>query len=171
MEDLLRVGVITSTHGIAGEVKVFPTTDDPARFKKLKKCIMKTERDTRELEISGVKFFKNMVILKFKEFNNINDVEKFRNAELYVTRENAVKLDEGEYFVCDLIGLNVVDEADTSIGTLTDVLQTAANDVYEVTDESGKKHLIPAIKQCILNVDIDNKIMKIHVLKGLLDIW
>ena len=170
MENLLRVGVITSTHGIAGEVKVFPTTDDANRFKKLKKCILKTERETMELDIAGVKFFKNMVILKFKQFTNINEVEKFRNGELYVTRENAVPLEDGEYFVCDLIGLKVIDEEDNVIGTISDVLQTAANDVYEITTAAGKKHLIPAIKQCILDVDLAAGIMKIHVLKGLLDL-
>ena len=170
MEDLLRVGVITSTHGIAGEVKVFPTTDDVNRFKKLKKCIMKTERETMELDIAGVKFFKNMVILKFKQFSNINEIEKFRNAELFVTRDNAVPLKEGEYFICDLIGLKVVDEEENEVGVVTDVLQTAANDVYEVETSDGKKHLFPAIKQCILNVDLTNGIMKVHVMKGLLDI-
>lgn len=170
MEELLRVGVITSTHGIAGEVKVFPTTDDVMRFKKLKKCILKTERDTLELDISGVKFFKNMVILKFKQFSNINEVEKFRNGELYVTRDNALPLEEGEYFICDLIGLKVVDEDNNVIGVVSDVLQTAANDVYEITADNGKKHLIPAIKQCILNVDIENGVMNIHVMKGLLDL-
>ena len=170
MENLLRVGVITSTHGIAGEVKVFPTTDDPNRFKKLKKCIMKTERETMELDIAGVKFFKNMVILKFKQFSNINEIEKFRNAELYVTRENAVPLSEGEYFVCDLIGLKVVDEENNEIGVVTDVLQTAANDVYEIETSDGKKHLFPAIKQCILGVDLEASVMKVHVMKGLIDL-
>ncbi len=170
MEDLLRVGVITSTHGIAGEVKVYPTTDDVNRFKKLKKCILKTERETHELDINGVKFFKNMVILKFKQFNNINQVEKFRNGELYVTRENAIPLEEGEYYICDLIGLNVVDEEGNNIGVISDVLQTAANDVYEVETSNGKKHLIPAIKQCILKVDLENKVMNVHILEGLLDL-
>lgn len=170
MEDLLRVGVITSTHGIAGEVKVYPTTDDANRFKKLKKCILKTERETMELDIAGVKFFKNMVILKFKQFTNINEVEKFRNGELYVTRENAMPLEEGEFYICDLIGLNVVDEDGNTVGVISDVLQTAANDVYEVETPDGKKHLIPAIKQCILNVDLDNKVMNVHIMKGLLDI-
>ena len=170
MEDLLRVGVITSTHGIAGEVKVFPTTDDANRFKKLKKCILKTERESMELDICSVKFFKNMVILKFKQFTNINEVEKFRNGELYVTRENAMPLEEGEYYICDLIGLNVVDEDGNNIGVISDVLQTAANDVYEVEAPNGKKHLIPAIKQCVLNVDLTKKVMNVHIMKGLLDL-
>ena len=136
----------------------------------MKKCIMKTERETMELDICSVKFFKNMVILKFKQFSNINEIEKFRNAELFVTRDNAVPLDEGEYFICDLIGLKVVDEEENEVGVVTDVLQTAANDVYEIETPDGKKHLFPAIKQCILNVDLKKGVMKVHVMKGLLDI-
>ena len=173
MENLLRIGVITTTHGIAGEVKVYPTTDDANRFKKLKKCILKTtgrNAETIELDVVGTKFFKNIVILKFKQFNNINEVEKYRNAELYVTRENAVSLEKDEYFICDLIGLNVVDEDNNIIGKVTDVLQSAANDVYEITDENGNSYLFPAIKQCILKVDLEAGCMYVHVLKGLLDL-
>ena len=110
MDDLLRVGVITSTHGIAGAVKVYPTTDDVKRFKKLKRCILVNNKEQLELDIVEVKYFKNMVILRFKQFDNINQIEKYKNSELYVTRENAVALEEGEYFICDLIGLEVVDE-------------------------------------------------------------
>lgn len=170
MEDLLRVGVITSTHGIAGEVKVYPTTDDTMRFKDLKECVLKSNRETLNLHVTGVKFQKNLVILKFKEFNNINEVEKYRQAELYVTRENAVKLEEGEYFICDLIGLKVIDEFGKEIGELTDVIQTGANDVYEVTTPEGKKYLFPVIKECILNVDLDDGVVTVHVMKGLLDL-
>lgn len=170
MEDLLRVGVITSTHGIAGEVKVYPTTDDPMRFKDLKECILKSSREMLNLHVAGVKFQKNLVILKFKEFNNINEVEKYRQAELYVTRENAVKLEEGEYFICDLIGLKVIDEFGKTIGELTDVIQTGANDVYEVTTPERKKYLFPVIKECILNVDLDEGIVTVHIMKGLLDL-
>ncbi len=173
MEDLLRIGVITSTHGIGGEVKVYPTTDDSRRFKKLKKCILKTagrNAEALELDIAGVKFFKNMVILKFKQFGNINEVEKYKNAELYVTRDNAVPLEKDEYFICDLIGLSVVDEDNNVIGQVTDVLQSAANDVYEVTDQSGNTYLFPAIRQCILKVDLEAGRMYVHILKGLLDL-
>ena len=169
MEDLLRVGVITSTHGIAGEVKVYPTTDDPARFKKLKKCVLISAKETLELDVSGVKFFKNLVILRFKQFNNINQVEKYKNAELYVTRENAVPLEEGEYFICDLIGLKVIDEDDNFIGNITDVLQTGANDVYEIKSPEGKEYLFPVIDQCILNVDLEAGEVRVHVMKGLMD--
>lgn len=170
MESEFRIGVITSTHGIAGEVKVFPTTDEPNRFKKLKKCQLRTEKENLDVEIASVKFFKNMVILKFKQFSNINEVEKYRNAELYVDRDNAIALDEGEYYIADLIGLKVIDENDNVIGELTDVLTTAANDVYEISTAEGHKYLFPAIKQCILSVNLEEGIMRVHVLKGLLDL-
>ena len=100
MQDLLQVGVISSTHGIAGEVKVFPTMDDVNRFDYLKDVILDTGREKLNLTVAGVKYFKNMVILKFKGIDNINDVEKYRGCSLWVTRENAGELDEDEYFVC-----------------------------------------------------------------------
>lgn len=170
MEDLLQVGVITSTHGVRGEVKVFPTTDDVTRFKKLKKVVLDTGKENLELEIAGVKFFKNMVILKFKEFDNINDVEKYRQKSLYVTRENAVKLKKDEYFIADLIGLNVQTDEDEILGSISDVIQTGANDVYVVTTEDGEEVLLPAIKECIKNVDIEGGSMLVHLMPGLRDI-
>ena len=150
MDDLLRVGVITSTHGIRGEVKVFPTTDDPQRFKKLKKCIVCLRRENIDLEVASVKFFKQYVILKFKGYDSINDIEQFVKSDLMVTRENAVKCEPGEYFICDLIGLKVITDEGSELGMLTDVLETGANNVYEVTTENNKKVLIPVIEQCIL---------------------
>lgn len=167
MEDLLQVGVITSTHGIRGEVKVFPTTDDAKRFKKLKQVIMDTGKEQKELQIESVKFFKNMVILKFKEFDNINDVEQYRQAKLLVTREHAVKLQKDEYFIADLIGLAVVSDEGEDLGTITDVLQTGANDVYIVQKENEPELLIPAIHDCILEVDMQERKMKVHLLEGL----
>jgi 16S rRNA processing protein RimM len=169
MEDLLQVGAITQTHGLHGEVKVFPTTDDVKRFKKLKDVILDTGKEKITLEIEGVKFFKNLVILKFKGFDNINDIEKYKGKSLYVTRENAVKLRRDEYFIADLIGLKVYDDEDNYLGELTNVIETGANDVYEVKFEDGREVLFPAIKQCILNVDMDNRTMKVHIMKGLLD--
>ena len=129
MDDLLQVGVITQTHGIRGEVKVFTTTDDVNRFKKLKETILDTGKEKITLEVEGVKFFKQFVILKFKGFDNINDIEKHKGKSLYVTRQNAVKLKKNEYFIADLIDVAVYNEDDTLLGTLTDVLETGANDV------------------------------------------
>lgn len=170
MEQLLQVGVISSTHGVAGEVKVYPTTDDVRRFDYLKDVILDTGKEKMNLEVSSVKYFKNMVILKFKQFNNINDVEKFRNCPLYVTRDNAVELEEDEYFICDLIGLRVVSDEGEELGKLTDVLQTGANDVYVVKMANDKEVLFPAIEQCVLNVNLEEGIMTVHVMDGLLDL-
>ena len=169
MEDLLQVGAITQTHGVRGEVKVFPTTDDVKRFKKLKEVILDTGKEKVTLEIEGVKFFKQFVILKFKGFDNINDIERYKGKNLYVTRENAVKLKRDEYFIADLIGLEVYDENDQHLGMLTNVIETGANDVYEVKFEDGREVLFPAIKQCILDVDMENRKMKVHIMEGLLD--
>lgn len=170
MEDTLRVGVITSTHGVRGEVKVFPTTDDAARFKDLKEVLLDTGRELKPMEISQVKFFKNMVIVKFKGYDTINDIEIYKGRDLLVTRDKAVKLGPNENFIVDLIGLNVDTEEGECLGTLTDVIQTGANDVYEVTDESGRTVLLPAIKQCILDVDLEAGRVLVHVLDGLLEL-
>lgn len=167
MEELLQVGVITTTHGVHGEVKVFPTTDDPARFKKLKQVILDTGKDKIELEIAGVKFFKNLVILKFKGIDDINDVEKYRKKSLYVTRENAVKLKKNEYFIADLIGLKVSSDEGEDLGQISDVLQTGANDVYVISKDGADELLVPAIRECIKNVDVEGGTMEIHLLPGL----
>lgn len=169
MEEILQVGVIASTHGIRGEVKVFPTTDDLNRFKNLKEILLDTGKEKMTLEIEGVKFFKQFAILKFKGIDNINEVERYRGKSLYVTRENAVKLSKDEYFIADLIDITVVDEDENKIGVLSDVLETGANDVYIVKMENQKEVLIPAIKQCILKIDIENRMMKVHLLDGLMD--
>lgn len=169
MENLLRVGVITSTHGLAGEVKVFPTTDDMHRFKKLKKVIVDMGREQLELSVASVRFFKNQVILKFKEYGNINDVERLVKKDLLITREQAVPLAENENFICDLIGLNVITDDGIELGTLKDVLQTGANDVYIVETAEGKEILIPAIKQCVLDVNLTEQKVTVHLLEGLLD--
>lgn len=167
MEDLLQIGVITTTHGVRGEVKVFPTTDDPMRFKKLKQVILDTGKEQIELEVAGARFFKNLVILKFKGIDNINDVEQYRQKSLYVTRENAVPLGENEYFIADLIGLKVVSDEGEELGDLSDVLQTGANDVYVVRKENTPDLLIPAIRDCIRQVDIESGTMQVHLLAGL----
>jgi len=169
MEDLLQVGAITQPHGVHGEVKVFPTTNDVRRFKKLKEVILDTGKERKTLEIEGVKFFKQYAILKFKGFDSINDIEKYKGKPLLVTRENAVKLGRDEYFIADLIGLAVYDDGDQYLGVLTNVIETGANDVYEVKFEDGRQVLFPAIKQCILNVDMDSRKMTVHIMDGLLE--
>ena len=169
METKLQVGVISSTHGVRGEVKVFPTTDDVKRFKRLKDVILDTGKEELTLEIEGVKFFKQFVILKFKDYDNINDIEKYKGKSLFVTRANAVRLRRDEYFIADLQGLTVVDEEDKLLGTLRDVMETGANDVYIIDMADGREVLVPAIKECILHVDVEAGKMQIHLMDGLLD--
>lgn len=166
MEQFLQVGVISSTHGIRGEVKVFPTTDDAGRFKKLKEVILETGKEQIPLEVQNVKFFKQFVIMKFKGIDNINDIEQYKGKSLMVTRENAVELEEDEYYIADLIGMKVItDEGET--GELRDVITTGANEVYVVWFETLGEVLIPAIHDCILEVDVEKKEMKVHLLEGL----
>ena len=168
MEELLQVGVITSTHGVRGEVKVFPTTDDPNRFKSLKHVLLDTGREKKSLEVQGVKFFKQFVILKFKGIDNINDIEMYKKRELWIPREEAQDLEEDEYYIADLIGMDVVLEDGSKFGTLKDVMETGANDVYVVEDDKGEEILLPAIRECILDVDVEKNVMTIHLMKGLI---
>lgn len=166
MEDYLMVGVIANTHGVRGEVKVYPTTDDVNRFKKLKEIYMGEEK--APLHIQSVKFQKNMVILGFKEYTSLNEVEGLRNKELFVDRAHAVKLQKDEYFISDLIGLKVVTDEGADLGELTDVMTTGANDVYVVKTTDGKEVLLPAIKECVLKVDMNERVMSVHIMEGLL---
>ncbi len=168
MDNYLRVGVITTTHGVRGEVKVFPTTDDPGRFNILKRVFLDTGKEMLPLEIEGVKFFKQMVILKFKGIDNINDIEKYRGKDLLILREDAVELEEGEYFIFDLIDSTVYTEDGKELGVLAEIITTAANDVYVVKTSTGKEILIPSIKDCILDVDVENKKIIVHLLDGLI---
>ena len=167
MEQILQVGVISSTHGIRGEVKVFPTTDDPLRFKKLKKVLLDTGREQLELEVQSVKFFKQFVIVKFKGIDNINDIEKYKGKGLFVPREDAVPLDEDEYYIADLIGMEVFTE-DGRFGVVKDVMETGANEVYIVESDDHGEVLIHTIRQCVLDVNVEEKKMLVRLLDGLI---
>lgn len=169
MEDKFRVGVIANTHGLRGEVKVFPTTEDPERFRYLKEVLLDTGKDWLELEVSSVRFFKNLVIVKFKGIDSINEVEQYKGRDLYVTRENAIPLEEGEYYLADVIGAIVVTEEGEIFGELTDVLtNTGANHVFVVLHE-GKEVLLPVIPDCVKEVDVEQNKVTVHIMKGLLD--
>ncbi len=168
MEQYLRVGVITTTHGLKGELKIYPTVDDPKRFLDLKGVLLRLNKKERALEVEKVRFFKQMVIVKFKGLDRIEDVEAFRRGELYVSRENAVPLAEGEYYIGDLIDMEVRTTDGEVLGTLTDVMETGANDVYVVQSKKYGEILIPAIKQCIITVDVESARMVVDLLPGLL---
>lgn len=170
MVKTLRVGVISSTHGVRGEVKVYPTTDDVKRFEQLKQVILDTGNEHINLEIEGVKYFKNMVILKFKGFDNINEIEKYKGRDLLVTRADAVELKPNENFIVDLIGLKVVTDEGNDFGLLKDVLLTGANDVYVVETPEGEEVLLPAIPDCVLDVSLEKGEITVHIMDGLLDL-
>lgn len=169
MVEKLRVGVVTSPHGVRGEAKVYPTTDDPKRFSKLKKVHMKSMREAKELEIESVKYFKNMVICKFKGIDTPEEVAKYKNADLFVDRKDATPLKKNENYIADLIGLLVVTDKGKELGVVEDIFPTGANQVMEVKMEK-KNVLIPYIKECILDVDLENQKIVVHLLKGLLDL-
>lgn len=171
MDNLLQVGAILDTHGLKGEVKVFPTTDDPARYDDLQEVELLTKENKYiHLEVERVRYFKNLVIVKFKNYDNINDIEQYKKCNLYVTREHAVELDENEYFVADLIGLTAKSDEGETLGKVADVLSTGANDVYVIKNESGEELLVPAIHECVQKVDVEAGYMILHLLPGLRDL-
>ena len=167
MEEFLQVGAIANTHGIAGEVKVFPMTDDIKRFKKLKEVYLDTGKERKLLHVTSCKFVKNQPVLKFKEFSNINEVEMYKRKGLFVTRDQAVPLEKDEYFIADLIGLQAESDEGEDLGELSDVLQTGANDVYVLSKEGTDDILLPAIKECVKEVDLENGKIIVHLLPGL----
>ena len=169
MQEFLEIGQIVNTFGIKGMVKVKPFTDDINRFDNLEKVYVESNKTKKQYEIEEVKYHKDMVLIKFKGIDNINDVLAYKGSSLMVTRENAVKLNKDEYFIADLIGLHVSDDENKLEGKLVDVLETGANDVYVIALSDGRELLLPAIRECVLSVDLQAQEMKIHVLEGLLD--
>ena len=169
MEKYLRVGVIANTHGVRGEVKVYPTTENIKRFDYLKEAVIDTGKEKINVNVTGVKYFINLVILKFEQYDNTDQVIPLKGMDLLVTRENAIPLAEGEHYIVDMIGCKIITDDGNTLGELTDVMQTGANDVYVVKTTDGKEVLLPAIKECVLEKDIENKVIKVHIMKGLLD--
>lgn len=168
MDDYIRVGVITSTHGIKGEVKVYPTTDDINRFEYLDRVYLDLGKEYKPLRIELVRYYKQLIILKFKDINDINDIEKYKGKDLLIPKDEAIKLNEDEYFIFDLIDSEVYSEDGTKLGIVTEVLTSSANDVYVVKTSDNRELLLPAIKECILDVDTANKKIIVHLMDGLL---
>lgn len=168
METQLQVGKIVTTHGLKGEVKVYPTTDDPHRFELLKTVILDTGRTQLTLEPEKVRYFKNLVILKFKGLDSIEDVEKYKGASLLVNREDAVDLEEDEYFLADIMGMQVYTDEGEYLGEIYDVLQTPANDVYVIRTEAGKEILFPAVKEYVPEINFDEEKIIVHLIPGIL---
>ncbi|WP_160675659.1 ribosome maturation factor RimM [Clostridium sp. C8-1-8] len=151
MKDFLKVGQIVNTHGIKGEVKVFPLTDDVTRFDNLKEILI----DDKEAEIEWVKYQKDRVIIKIKGVDSMNDAEKLKQRYIKVSREHAVELPEDTYFISDLIGCKVYDTEGFNYGDVYDVLQTGSNDVYWV--KGNKEILVPVLKEIVLDINVQDK--------------
>ncbi len=167
-----QVGIISSPHGLHGEVNVFPTTMDAKRFQMLDEVSMEMRSGERKvLHLEQVKFTKKFVIVKFREFHSIEDVERLRNRPLWIRRDQAIPLEEGEYYVPDLIGISVYEEETGNLfGTLTQVIETGANDVYEVKRADGKGFAyLPKIPDCVKSIDVEQEKMQVHLMPGLVD--
>jgi 16S rRNA processing protein RimM len=168
MVEYLKIGQISNAHGIKGEVKVYPLTDDVKRFSKLAFVFLNEKDIYRKVEVESVKYLKQFVVLKLNGIEDMNQALKYKNVYIYVDRENAVKLPKGSYFISDLIGLDVSSNEGNYLGKIIDVFSTGSNDVYEVKSELGKSILLPAIKEVILQIDIENRRMLVKLLEGLI---
>lgn len=162
--------MITGTHGLRGEVKVFPTTEDPARFLDLEEVILDAPKGERRLVIRSVKFFKKFVILGFEGLDRIEDVERLRGTPLLIDRRDALPLGYAQYYVADILGLSVRTEDGREIGKLREVIETGSNDVYAVAREGKKDLLLPAIADCILDIRPEEGYMTVYVMPGLEDL-
>ncbi|MDR2939058.1 MAG: ribosome maturation factor RimM [Clostridiales bacterium] len=183
MERLFSIGKIVNTQGVKGEVRVLPSTDDVSRFGRLKGVILVNGEDKKTIGIERVRYHKNFAILKFDTVDDMTDAEKLKGYTVKIPESQALKLEADEYYIMDLIGLNVFTESGEPLGELTDVLRTGANDVYVINqiaekaekkegtakkvDKKKKEILIPAIKQCIINVDVAGGKMVVNLLEGL----
>lgn len=170
MQDYLRVGVLVKPHGVKGEMKVFPTTDDKKRFEDLidKEVYFDIKGNFETHKIVSVKYFKQFAILMFDDITDMDMAMKYKNIDLYINREDGIELEEGEYYIADLLGLDIYLDDGTHFGKLKDVLETGANDVYIVdTDEHGEV-LIPVIDDCVKEVDLENEKITIHLMEGLI---
>lgn len=169
MTSELEIGQIVNTFGIKGEVKVKPFTDDIKRFDKLKKINIEQKNNKKEYEIENIKYHKDMVILKLKGIDQIEQAELLRNSYLKINRNEEEPLEENTYYIVDLLGLSVYTEEGILLGILDDIYNTGSNDIYVVKDELGKQTLLPAIQDVIKEIDIENQKIIVHLMKGLLD--
>ncbi len=167
MQNLLEIGQIVNYYGIKGFLKVVPYTDDITRFDDLKKVYIEKNKKLQEMEIEEVKYHKNLVLLKLKGIDDINQTSEYKNCLIKIDRKDAVELPEDTYFIVDLIDIEVYTDENKLLGKIVDVFPTGSNDVYVVKDELGKQVLLPAIGDVIKNVDVANKKMIVHLINGL----
>ena len=169
-EGCLTAGKIITTHGLRGEVKVYPATDSPEDFKRLKEVIVKKGARQSRHKLEKAVRFKNVLIVKLSDIDDVETAKTLVEGLILADREQFKELEENRYYEADLIGMKVSDERYGELGVLSEVLHTGANDVYSVRREGKKDLLLPAIRSCILDVDVENKAMKVHVLDGLMEL-
>ncbi len=163
----LEIGQIVNTFGIKGFVKVNPWVNDITRFDDLKKVYIKIRKEQKEFEIEEVKYHKNQVLLKLKGIDTVEMANTYRNAILEIDRKDAIPLKKGQYFIADLLESEVYSDEGEKLGVLDDIYNTGSNDIYVVKNELGKSILLPGIPDVIKEVDIENKKIIVHLLKGL----
>ena len=168
MTKYLEIGQIVNTFGIKGMVKIKPFTDDIRRFDKLEKVYIENKKSRKEYEIEEVKYHKNMVLMKLKGIDNPEDANLLRQSYLLVDRENEEPLEEGVYYIVDLLGLEVYTDDNKLLGTVQNIFNTGSNDIYDVKDELGKRILLPGIPDVIKEVDLENKKIIVHLIPGLI---
>ena len=166
---LLEIGKIVNTHGMRGEVKIVPWTDTPDVFEDLTVIYIKNKSEYKPLNIESVRYQKNNLIVKFKEYSDINDILQYKNAVLYAERDDLGELPEGVYYIVDLIGLEVFTESGEKIGIIADVFNTGASDIYDVKRDGKKNLLLPVIDEVVKNVDIEGGKVIVNVMEGLDD--
>ncbi len=162
----LEVGKIINTHGLRGDVKVVAWTDSPEDFEDIPVVYIKKKTGNEKLTVSKIKYQKNNLIVKFKEINDINEAEKYKGLIIYADRDDLWELEDGVYYIADLIGLDVYDESG-KIGVIADVFNTGANDIYDVKRDGKKNLLLPVIDDVVKEIDIENGRVTVHVMEGL----
>lgn len=167
MENYFVIGNIVNTQGIKGEVRVMPTVDDVSRFELLEHIFIDRKGNIKEYEIENVRFHKQFVLLKLKGVDDMTTAETLKGTVIKITEDMAIPCEEDEYYIRDLYDMEVVTVEGEKLGIITDVIFTGANDVYTVKNEEGKEILIPAIKECIIKVDVENNAMTVKLLEGL----
>ncbi len=168
MESFLSIGQIVNIHGVRGEVKVYPLTDDLERFKRLKEVYIEKKTGLQSYKVLSAKQLKNTVVLKLEGVDTVEEAQRLRELYLKIERSNAVKLPKNSYFICDLIGLKVFDIENNLLGSLQDVIQTGSNDVYIVKPDKGKDILIPAIKSVVKSIDLGEQKIIVELPEGLI---
>lgn len=167
-QEYFEVGQIVNTFGVKGLLKVKTFTDNIKRFEELKTVYICKKNELQKVEIEEVKYHKDMVLLKVKGIDNLNEAEKYKGLFLKIDRKDAKKLPEGTYFIADLLGLEVYTDEGVLLGKVDDIFNNGANDVYVVKDELGKQLLLPGTKEVLKQIDLDNEKIIVHLLKGLI---